>query len=161
MTSSVWRIGADTPDYTAEDPTGAGAKACGARWNRKGTALVYAATEISLAILETIVHFNAGGLPLNRYLVQIDIPDEVLATSQRLELKDCPVGWDALPQGMVSLDIGEKWIASGASALLFVPSIIVPESFNALINPAHPDAAGITFKKIRKVTYDQRLRASR
>lgn len=158
MTQALWRIGTDTAAYTAEDPTGAGAKAGGGRWNRKGSALVYASTFIALAALETIVHFNFGGLPLNRYLVRIDVPDDVWAEAGRLELEDCPVGWDAIPEGLVSLTIGEEWLAGGKSALLLVPSIIVPEEFNVLINPAHPDAAGLTYTKVRKFLYDPRLR---
>lgn len=158
MTFPLWRIGTDTPSYTAEDPTGTGAKITGGRWNRVNSAVVYTSTAISLACLETIVRLNAGGLPLNRYLVRIDVPDEVLAKAGRLPQAACPVGWDAIPAGMVSLAIGEDWLAAGDSALLFVPSIVVPEEFNVLVNPAHPDAAHLTYTKIRKFSYDARLR---
>jgi len=160
MTQPLWRIGADTPNYTADDSTGAGARDGGGRWNRKGSALVYASTEIALAVLETVVHFNFGGLPLNRYLVRIDVPDDVWAKAGRLEFEDCPVGWDAIPEGMVSLTVGEEWLAGANSALLLVPSTIVPEEFNVLINPAHPDAVGLVYTKIRKFLYDPRLRAT-
>ena len=79
MTCTVWRIATDTPNYEADDLSGAGAKATGGRWNEKGMAVVYASETRALACLETFVHLNAGGLPLNRYLVAITISDVIWA----------------------------------------------------------------------------------
>lgn len=155
---STWRIGTDTPDYTADDMQGIGAKITGGRWNRKGSALIYTAHTRALACLETLVHLGSGGLPLNRYLVQIDIPDDVWAARQILSHKTTPVGWDALPAGKVSLDIGSKWLNTAASCILEVPSSIVPEESNLLINPAHPDTARLVATKIRKWCYDARIK---
>ena len=154
----AWRIGTDTPLYLADDLTGAGAKHTGGRWNTKGNALVYASSSRALACLETLVHLGAGSLPLNRYLVRIDIPDDVWQKSTVLELSAAPVGWDALPEGMVSLNFGNAWLASNASAILLVPSIVVPDEQNVLINPAHPDTATIKATKIQKWIYDARLK---
>lgn len=158
----LWRISADTPKYVADDVTGAGAKATGGRWNRKGNAVLYTAPSISLACLETVVHLGAMGLPLNRYLVEITVPSVHWAarTKWPAPLPSALVGWDALPAGKVSLDYGDDWLASGAALLAEVPSVIVPEEFNVLVNPAHPDAASITARKVRKWTYDARLAAS-
>ncbi|SCU86137.1 conserved hypothetical protein [Cupriavidus necator] len=153
----AWRIATDTPDYTADDASGAGAKATGGRWNRQGTPLIYAATSIALACLETLVHLGSGGLPLNRYLVRIDIPDELWAAAQQLSADTAPVGWDAIPAGKTSLDTGEAWTAAGTSALLLVPSIVIPEEHNLLVNPAHPDAARLAYVKLRRWQYDARL----
>ena len=61
------------------------------------------------------------------------------------------------PAGGVSLDWGQAWIAARNSALALVPSIIVPEELNLLINPAHPDASKIKAWKMRKWLYDARL----
>lgn len=153
----TWRIATDTPDYTSDDMTGAGAKMTGGRWNRKGNAVLYTSSSRALACLETVVHLRAGGLPLNRYLVRMEIPEELW--SQRLSLTEAtaPVGWDALPVGLVSLDVGDRWLGGGASCLLEVPSIIVPEELNVLINPAHPDAGRIRAVKVRRWRYDGRL----
>lgn len=156
MITSVWRIAVDAPEYTADDMTGAGARLTGGRWNRAGTPVVYTASSIALACLETLVHINAGGLPLNRYLVRYDIPGDVFAAATIAT--NPPVGWDALPAGRVSLDLGEAWAGEGATALLIVPSIMVPEETNILINPAHADAARIRASKLRKFVYDGRLR---
>jgi RES domain-containing protein len=157
LTVAVWRIATDTPAYVAEDMTGAGAKATGGRWNRVGTAVVYCASSIALACLETVVHLNAGALPLNRYLVRIDIPDRIWAKAMIRRAETAPVGWDATPPGKVSLDFGEDWIVRNKTALLVVPSIIVPEEANVLINPGHSDAARIVARKIRRWQYDPRM----
>lgn len=159
---ALWRIATDTPTYTADDLTGAGAKHTGGRWNRPGVALLYTAASPALACLETVVHIGAGLLPLNRYLVRIDVPDEVFDRRMRFEdLAPAPkrVGWDAEPAGWVSLELGSQWVASMAAAILEVPSVIVPEDSNFLINPAHPDTAGITATKLRRFEYDRRLKA--
>jgi RES domain-containing protein len=67
------------------------------------------------------------------------------------------VGWDATPPGKVSIDFGTVWLASLRSPLLIVPSAIVPDEHNVLINPRHPGSAGVTAAKIRKWLYDPRL----
>ncbi len=153
----AWRIATDTRSYTADDLSGTGAKNTGGRWNSPGNPLVYASGSRALACLETLVHLGSGGLPLNRYLVRIDIPDDVWNKRQELDLCTAPVGWDALPQGMTSLNIGDAWLAGKATAILLVPSIVVPEEPNILINPAHPDARFITATKLRKWLYDARM----
>lgn len=158
MSRSAWRIATDTPSYEADDLSGAGAKAQGGRWNETGLAVVYSSEKRALACLETVVHLNAGGLPLNRYLVEITIPDEVWARARRETADSLPVGWEAEPIGLASLRLGTDWLRSGTSALLVVPSVIVPEEFNVLINPGHPDSAGITAAKRRRWLYDPRLR---
>lgn len=153
----VWRIGTDSPAYTAEDLSGEGARLTGGRWNRRGTPMVYAASSRALACLETVVHLNAGDLPLNRYLVEIRIPDELIAAAARFN-PSSHVGWDAIPEGRVSIEAGQAWVLSGASAVMVVPSVIVPDEPNVLINPRHVDAAAIRATKLRRWTYDQRLR---
>ena len=158
MSTIVWRIATDTPTYVADDLTGTGAKLTGGRWNEKGFAMVYASETRAMACLETIVHLNAGALPLNRYLVAIDVPDTTWAKAQRETAASLAVGWDAEPAGKVSIDFGTDWLKTGATALLVVPSVVVPEEFNVLINPFHPDRKGLTANKIRKWTYDPRLR---
>lgn len=153
----VWRIGTDTPDYLAEDTSGAGAKKTGGRWNRAGHAVIYTAESIPLAALETIVHLGAGSLPLNRYLVRFDMPEAVWRRREELTLHAAPVGWEALPPGIVSLDLGDGWLKSARSLLLVVPSVVVPEASNILINPTHPDINKITASKVRKWLYDARI----
>lgn len=154
MTVAVWRIAAVTLNYSADDLSGAGAKASGGRWNSPGMAVVYASESIALAVHETVVHLRTAGLPLNRYLVRIDIPDAVWAARQALAP---PPGWDAQPHGLPGVTAGDTWLKAGISAIMTVPSVIVPEERNVLINPAHPDSAGLTATIQRRWQYDTRL----
>ncbi len=154
----VWRIGADTPEYEADDLSGKGAENTGGRWNRKGTPMVYASGSRALACLETVVHLSSGdALPLNRYLVQIKIPVALWGARSKFD-ETHHVGWDAEPAGKVSMDWGTAWIQGNTTLLAEVPSVIVPEERNILINPTHPDAAKLAAAKVRKWTYDQRLK---
>lgn len=153
---TIWRIATDTPDYVADDRTGAGAKAGGGRWNRPGTPMLYCAESIALACLETVVHLNLSALPLNRYLVAIDVPRVVWDAATVLRPATM-IGWDALPHGKISLDAGDGWVAEHASLLCCVPSVIVPREHNVLINPRHRDAELLTFRKLEKWAYDTRL----
>lgn len=158
MSVTVWRIASDTPRYEAHDLSGKSAENTGGRWNRKGTPMVYTSVSRSLACLETVVHFSSGdALPLNRYLVRITIP--IALWESRFELDPVDrVGWDAEPAGKVSIDWGTAWIRGKTTLLAKVPSVIVPEEHNILINPEHPDAAKLAAIKIRKWTYDQRIK---
>ena len=153
---SVWRIATDTQDFTADDLSGEGAKLSGGRWNRRGNPVLYCAQNIALACLETIVHLGQEGLPLNRYLVRIDIPTQVWENRTILD-PDAHVGWDALPVGKVSLDMGDAWLSRNNSLIMLVPSVIVPEESNILINPNHAGITRIKAVKMRKWTFDGRL----
>lgn len=153
---TLWRIGADTPLYEAHDLTGKGAELSGGRWNRAGTPMVYASTSRALACLETVVHLSTDPLPLNRYLVQISVPPDAWKAAAQLD-PAALVGWDAQPVGKTSLDWGTLWATARRSLLALVPSIIVPEEINVLVNPAHPDAAKVKAVKVRKWQYDARL----
>ena len=155
MTVAVWRIAVEAPAYAAHDLTGTGAKITGGRWNSKGTPLVYCATSIALATLETVHYQRSGGLPFNRYLVRVDLPDALWHARQLLD--PLPGGWDAIPAGLASRKAGDAWIRSRATALLLVPSVIVPDEYNVLINPHHVHAAHITATIVRRWLYDPRL----
>ena len=157
MSVTVWRIATDTKTYEADDLTGAGARITGGRWNAPGDAVIYASETQALACLETIVHLNAGGLPLNRYLVAITVPDSIWMQAETRTSAKLRVGWDASPPGRASVAEGTTWIRERASALLRVPSAIVPDEYNVLINPLHPDSRRITATKIRRWLYDPRL----
>lgn len=156
MTKVLWRIGTVTPDHTADDMSGKGAEKTGGRWNSRGTPVVYTSENIALATLETIAHIGAGDLPLNRYLVKIEVPTDVYDARQVADPP--PVGWDAEPAGLPSSALGDAWANRGMAALLDVPSVIVPDERNVLINPRHADARKIKAQMVRKWIYDPRLR---
>lgn len=152
---AIWRIAAVTPSYGADDLSGAGAQLTGGRWNSAGVPVVYCSENISLALLETIAHLRTGSLPLNRYLVKVDIPDDIW--SARHILQPPPVGGDAQPRGLPSIQAGDAWCRAAQTALLQVPSVIVPDECNFLLNPRHPTAARIVATTLKKWLYDARF----
>lgn len=153
---TLWRIATDTPLYEAHDLTGKGAEMSGGRWNRVGTPMIYSSTSRALACLETVVHLTDRPLPLNRYLVELSVPMTTWEKATDVN-PDTLVGWDAEPVGKVSLDWGTAWSRAKVSLLARVPSIIVPEERNVLINPLHSDVRSLMSRKLRKWNYDSRL----
>ena len=153
---ALWRIGVDAPAYESDDLSGKGAEISGGRWNRVGTPLVYTSATRALACLETVVHLANDPLPLNRYLVRVTVPAEAWAAATVLDLSTL-IGWDAEPAGKASLDWGTNWAKDKATLLALVPSIVVPEELNVLINPVHADTGKVKAVKVRKWVYDSRL----
>jgi RES domain-containing protein len=127
------------------DLSGEGARRYGGRWNSPGRPLVYAAESAALAVLEVRVHLDLDWsvLPDDYVLVAID-----LLTLDPESIAEIPGDPRA---------VGDAWLASGASALLRVPSAIVRESANILINVAHPDAKRIAIASVRPFSFDERL----
>lgn len=156
----VYRIATDAPTYPADDLSGKGAERTGGRWNTVGVPLVYTSSTRALACLETVVHLPGPvGLALNRYLVEISIPDDIWAARTECDVSTL-VGWDAEPASLTSTGWGSRWAQKDTTALASVPSIVVPEELNILINPRHQDAGPITARKVRKWLFDARLRGS-
>ena len=154
---TLYRIAAETSKYSADDRSGAGAKKSGGRWNHPDTAVLYAAPSRALTCLETLVHLApAGSWPFNRYLVEITVPHESWV---RRTLFDpaAHVGWDALPAGLASLNWGTEWARGMTTLIAEVPSVVVPEEPNYLINPEHPEMSDVFVRKVRRWNYDPRL----
>lgn len=146
----LWRIAAATRHYAADDLSGAGAAQHPGRWNDLAQPVIYAAPAISMAVLETAAYIDDGGLPLNRYLIEIDVPDAVWALCETLVLAALPATWDAVPAGQASVSVGAAWLASLRSPILLVPSVIVPEEPVALLNPRHPACARLKARVARQ-----------
>jgi len=159
MTVKLWRIAKNTTQYRADDMSGGGAKTFGGRWNSKGNAVIYASPTIALATLETLAHIGDEIAARNRFLIRIEVPDDVWKTRETLDVARLNPTWLAEPPGMATISLGDAWIAGNTTALLEVPSVIIHEEFNVLINPAHPDAARIKASLIRQFVYDPRLQA--
>ncbi|MDP2064607.1 MAG: RES family NAD+ phosphorylase [Burkholderiaceae bacterium] len=154
----LWRIAAETRRYAATDLSGRGASISPGRWNHESEAVVYCAPTIAIAVLETAAHIDDAGLPLDRYLVEIDVPTAVWKARITMAVATLPPQWDAIPAGMASTTVGSRWLAAAKSAILLVPSVIVPEAFAALINPAHPQAAAIQARAVRRFEYNRLFR---
>ena len=154
----LWRIATETREYRAIDLNGAGAARDPGRWNAAKEPVIYCAPTIAIAVLETAAHVDDSGLPLNKYLVEIQVPDSVWALREELVLKALPPTWAAIPAGTASVEIGSRWLSSLRSPLLIVPSVIVPEESASLINPRHPEATKITAKAVRRFEYNRLFR---
>ncbi|MBC6368296.1 RES family NAD+ phosphorylase [Algoriphagus sp. AK58] len=129
----------------------------GFRWNSLSTRMVYTAESRALAILEVSVHLDIQeDLPIDRHLITMEIPDEV----EILELDplDLPLNWEAKPPILETQLIGDEFVKQQEAAVLRVPSAIVPEEFNYLINPIHPDAQRIRMTASKRLIFDSRLR---
>lgn len=154
----LWRIAAETRNYRADDLSGRGAAASPGRWNEDGQVALYTAPTIAIAVLETAAHVDDAGLPLNRYLVRLDVPDGVWAAREILDVASLPLTWSAIPAGRASVKIGADWLRGGTAPILVVPSVIVPEEAATLLNPAHPLAAGIAAASVRLFEYNRLFR---
>jgi RES domain-containing protein len=152
----VYRIGTDTPDYTAEDLSGVGASLHPGRWNTKGQPVVYTASSRALAALEVLVHLGVGDLPLNRYLVEIALPRRAWDARAVCDPAAQP-GWDAQPPGRVSITWGASWLTRGVTLVAEVPSVVVPAEKNFLLNPSHPDSAALRVVSKQRFLFDHRL----
>lgn len=153
----IWRIAKHTPEFEAVDLSGGGAKFTGGRWNSKGKAVVYAASTIALATLETLAHLGDNIAIRNAFLVDIRVPAAVWKLRDMVEARDLDVTWVAEPPGSTTIRFGDDWLDRKSAPLLLVPSVIVPEEYNVLINPAHPDSAKISASVSRHYVYDPRL----
>lgn len=127
------------------DLTGEGARINGGRWNSRGRPMVYAAEHPALAMLEIRVHLD---LP-----PELQPDDYVLMT---IETGDVSVSSVAGPV-TDHRTCGDEWLASAATPVLKVESVLLPSSYNFLINPAHPDASRISIEEIRPLEFDPRL----
>lgn len=156
MSVALWRIAQETRDYGADDLSGGGAAKTGGRWNSPGKAAVYASRSVALAYLESLALLGRE-IPRNRFLVRIVVPDTIWDRALRAKERDLPPTWRAEPAGISTMQFGDQWLISGKSALLCLPSVIVPEDTNVLINPGHTDARLIRARAQRQLLYDTRL----
>jgi RES domain-containing protein len=154
---NLWRIAKHTDQFSAVDLSGEGAKLTGGRWNSKAFAVVYSASTIALAALETLAHLGDNIAARNRFLVKIAVPGTVWARREIIDATQLDATWLAEPPGSTSIDFGNRWLASNSAPLLLVPSIIVPEEYNVLINPLHPLSKKIGATVQRQFIYDPRL----
>lgn len=134
---------------------GSGAKAYGGRWNSKGVAVVYASDSVSLATLELLVHLHRSEV-LNRYaLLSLDVPDTDIMTLDETAL---PRNWRSDPPPSSTAAIGDQWVVRRVSLALTVPSTLIPQQRNVLIDPAHADFEGVLASRTNEpFVFDSRL----
>ncbi|MDT8437108.1 MAG: RES family NAD+ phosphorylase [Gemmatimonadota bacterium] len=150
----AWRIVKRRFASTAFD--GKGAQRFGGRWNSPGRPVVYTSESRALALLEILAGLGST-TPLPAWtLIAVRFPKEFALAAVELP-GGLPPGWDAAPPSHVSRQVGDRWLDERASAVLRVPSVIVPAECNFLLNPAHPDFSGIETGSPEPLRLDPRL----
>ena len=151
----LWRVARRA---YALDRLGVGARDTGGRWNTAGTAVIYTGRTVGIAALEKFVHL-AGVVPPDLVLVRVVLPEG--ASSDTPTVADLPPGWDAPRPGPASMQFGTRWAREHRSLILYVPSAIVPEETNGLLNPGHEEFGAVRMKIEREFHYDSRMLAPR
>ena len=148
----AWRL---SKDRYAGDLTGQGAARDGQRWNQAGQRAVYLGMTPEIIVLEVLVHLN-GVLSPPLVLCGFDVP----AGPERIAEADptaLPEGWNAVPHGQASAAFGGDWLQSGEQLGLVLPSVVVPQARNLLLNPLHPAMAQVALVHQEPFQLDQRL----
>lgn len=133
--------------------SGEGARVAGGRWNSPGQRAVYLSSTLSLAAMETFVHLGEDAVHLDYVYFEIEIPASVAI----LKLTRWPRGWRSEPPGIPSMRVGDRWLSAGTTALLEVPSAVIPSETNLIFNPRHPDSAKLRIGAARAFQFDPRL----
>jgi RES domain-containing protein len=133
---------------------GEGGRLYPGRWNSGGRPVVYLAASPPGALIEVLVHLEIkdATLPPHYTLLSISAPDRL-----RIPLLDVPAGEAWKSDESITRKLGDSWLKSRRSALARVPSSIMPETFNYLLNPLHPDASRVKVTKSLHALYDSRL----
>ena len=149
----AWRI--VRTERVSEAFTGEGARLAGGRWNSRQVRVIYTSEHQSLAALELLAHINPR-IELSFSSFRIEWDD--LAT-EKVYLNQLPPAWRDYPPTNGTIAIGDLWAKRQRTAILAVPSVLIPEEVNYLLNPAHPDFKRIEIGLPRLFNFDQRLLA--
>jgi RES domain-containing protein len=149
----AWRI--VRAQYFQSAFTGEGAARYGGRWNSRGRPVVYTSWSKSLAALEILVHLNPP-LPFKYLAVKIEFEEKLLS---RLASAALPSDWRLEPPPPSTKQVGDAWLRTRESAILAVPSVIIPDESNYLLNPGHPEFHQVSFAQPEPFVFDPRLLA--
>ena len=146
---TVWRIS----NHSTLDG-GGGLRASG-RWHTRGQRVLYCAPNPATALLEILVHaeIDFEDLPVTYKYLEIDVPES--ASREALDPSASRADWSARLEDTRTM--GDEWLHSRRTALLFVPSTLVPATMNIVLNPTHPTASGIKIARTHMQRMDSRL----
>jgi len=137
------------------DLSGHGAEINGGRWNSRGIAALYTSSSRALCAIEIVVHIPAGIVPKDYYLVTIEIPDDVPINT--VNTQDLPGNWNNNPVSSASQRIGNTFIAEQEALAMKVPSVIIKDEWNYIINPMHKDFQKVKIIATEPFSFDTRL----
>ena len=149
----VWRICARR--HAKRAFSGEGARLYGGRWNPSGVAVVYTASTLSLAVLESFVNLEPSDMPPDLVSLSATIPSGVKV--EVLSAERLPSKWRRYPAPEALQEIGAAWAAKRRTAVLAVPSAVVPHESNYLLNPEHPQFARIQVGQPEAFHFDPRM----
>jgi RES domain-containing protein len=135
--------------------SGKGASISGARWNSKGTDIIYCAQNRALAMAEVLVHLSLATLPNDFVMLTIDIPDAI--SVEILDLNKLNIDWNVFPCTFETPLLGDDFIKRNEACVLKVPSAVVKGDFNFLINPYHIDFDKIKITEQTNFPFDKRI----
>ena len=147
-----------TQEKFAVDLSGNGSRIFGGRWNSEGYYALYASATRSLALLETLAHTPAKMLASNNYqLITLHAPDNPPTDS--IPLDALPAGWDAADVRIFTQKIGDQFLTEKINLMIAVPSVVIREEMNYVINPLHTDMKKVTIINQRQIYFDNRVSA--
>ena len=152
MIVKAWRIVKAT--YKNKAFTGDGARMYGGRWNSKGVPVIYTAGSLALASIEMVVNLPSPKLLEAFVRIPVRFNSKLV---EDLPPDDLPANWNSRPISPCTRALGDKWFKEQGSVILKVPSVVVPEEFNYLLNPMHPDFKKIEIGKPVVYHFDPRL----
>lgn len=139
----------------AADLSGKGAEISGGRWNSKGTPIIYAAESRALCIAELAMHLPLGLVPQNYSFISFKIPDNIPLLE--LHPKKLPVNWNAFPHPNETQEIGDNLVKENKYLVMKVPSVVVNDEYNYLLNPGHPLMKKIVVSDLVEFEFNERL----
>jgi RES domain-containing protein len=148
----VWRV---KRRAHASDLSGVGGLRASARWHHRGHPVLYTSEAPALAVLECLVHVDPASLPADLRLIEIDVPD--VTSIEVCDPEALTRHWKRVPGPKVLRDFGTAWLAAKRTALLKVPSALVPAQFNYVLNPEHAEAKRIRVAGQEPFSFDPRL----
>jgi RES domain-containing protein len=148
----LWRI--CRAIYAATAFSGDGARVFGGRWNSQGVRMVYTSASLALAAVETFIHLEPNLRPDDLVSIASELPDNLRA--ERLELKLLPRKWYEMRDESLRI-FGDRWIRSGSTIALHVPSAAIRGEWNVLLNPGHRDFGKLRMEKPRSFEFDLRM----
>lgn len=150
---SAWRV--DNERWVTQSFNGVGASLEGGRWNSAGVLVVYSSKHLAMAAQEKFVHLPRP-LPRSSRFVKFSFRFGRLAV-KKLKESDLPSDWRAEPVPVSTQAIGDAWVAAAQTAILAVPSVLIPEEINYVLNPAHPDFSRIAISAAEPFAFDPRM----
>jgi RES domain-containing protein len=149
----LWRLCRKA--FAKQSLSGEGGLYASARWHTTPRRVVYTSHSLALACLEVLVHLDPELMPRDMVAFAIDVPEEV--EIKELRVSDLPKSWRRYPAPRSLQRFGDAWLDGGESAVLRVPSVVVPNEHNYLINPLHHDARHMKVVAKSPFSFDPRL----